>query len=74
MSRRIESDADAVRVLTVHAAEDYSFRAILWQTFGSQPQKQHAKSQPTVFYAEDGKRKIILVLLLIRLQCSTLST
>ncbi|MGB0655298.1 MAG: UvrD-helicase domain-containing protein [Pirellulales bacterium] len=59
VSRRIESDADAVRVLTMHAAKGLQFPCVivadLWKPAAK---NMHAKSRPTVFYAEDGERKV----------------
>ena len=59
MSRRIESDADAVRVLTMHAAKGLQFPCVIVADLWKPASKNtRAKSRPTVFYAEDGSRKV----------------
>ena len=59
VSRRIESDADAVRVLTMHAAKGLQFPCVIVADLWKPASKNtRAKSRPTVFYAEDGSRKV----------------
>lgn len=59
VSRRIESDADAVRVLTMHAAKGLQFPFVIVADLWKPASKNtRAKSRPTVFYAEDGTRKV----------------
>lgn len=53
VSRRVESDAAAVRIMTVHAAKGLQFPGVVvvdgWN-------RKKAASQPAVFYADRGRR------------------
>ncbi len=54
VSRRVESDADAVKILTIHKAKGLQFPCVivtdLWKEARARP--------PAVFYDTDGKRKL----------------
>ena len=59
VSRRIESDADAVRVLTMHSAKGLQFRCVIVADLWKPAIKNvYAKSYPTIFYDDDGRRKV----------------
>jgi len=59
VSRRIESDADAVRVLTMHSAKGLQFRCVIVADLWKPAMKNvYAKSYPTIFYDDDGRRKV----------------
>ena len=58
VSRRVESDADAVKILTIHGSKGLQFPCVivadLWQT-----KSRGGSGQPIVFY-DDGTRKLDL--------------
>ncbi len=59
VSRRVESDADAVKILTVHGSKGLQFPCVivadLWQLKG-----RGGGGRPVVFYDENGTRKLDL--------------
>ncbi len=59
VSRRVESDADAVKILTIHGSKGLQFPCVivadLWQLTN-----RGGARQPIVFYDEDGTRKLDL--------------
>jgi len=62
VSRRVESDADAVKILTIHKAKGLQFPCVivadLWKDSAS---RQGGASPPAMFYGDtDGKRKLDL--------------
>jgi exodeoxyribonuclease V beta subunit len=58
VSRRVESDADAVKILTIHGAKGLQFPCVivadLWKGKHARP------GSPAVFYGEKGPRKLDL--------------
>jgi exodeoxyribonuclease V beta subunit len=61
VSRRVESDADAVRILTIHKAKGLQFPCVivadLWKPAAG---RRGGGGTPAVFYDEDGTRKLDL--------------
>jgi exodeoxyribonuclease V beta subunit len=55
VSRRVESDADAVKILTIHSAKGLEFPCVIVADLWKEPT---AKPEPAVFYDEDGIRKL----------------
>ena len=59
VSRRVESDADAVKILTIHGSKGLQFPCVivadLWQMTS-----RGGSRQPIVFYDEDGSRRLDL--------------
>ncbi len=56
VSRRVESDADAVRILTIHAAKGLQFPCVLVADLWKK--ETTSRVQSIAFYDDDGERKI----------------
>ena len=59
VARRVESDADAVKIYTIHAAKGLEFPCVIVADLWKEPEDRGAK-QLAVFYDEDGQRKLDL--------------
>ena len=59
VSRRVESDADAVKILTIHAAKGLQFPCVIVADLWKSPGHTSSRS-PLVFYDDDGRRKLDL--------------
>lgn len=61
VSRRVESDAAAVRILTIHKAKGLQYRCVivadLWKSAAG---RRGGGGRPAVFYHEDGRRTLDL--------------
>jgi exodeoxyribonuclease V beta subunit len=70
VARRVESDADAVKIYTIHAAKGLEFPCVIVADLWTE--KPSSKS-PAVFYDEDHRRKLDLAFLLGKEQASNLA-
>jgi exodeoxyribonuclease V beta subunit len=59
VARRVESDADAVRIYTIHAAKGLEFPCVIVADLWKEP-NGHGDKKPAVFYDDDGVRKLDL--------------
>jgi exodeoxyribonuclease V beta subunit len=57
VARRVESDADAVKIYTIHAAKGLEFPCVIVADLWKNPQKP---GKPNVFYNDQGQRIIDL--------------
>jgi exodeoxyribonuclease V beta subunit len=60
VSRRVESDADAVRILTIHMAKGLEFPCVIVADLWKDSVGRSRSDKPDVFYDEDGSRKLDL--------------
>jgi exodeoxyribonuclease V beta subunit len=58
VARRVESDAEAVRILTIHASKGLQFPCVIVADLWKERNKDGGK--PAVFYDDDGERKLDL--------------
>jgi exodeoxyribonuclease V beta subunit len=59
VARRVESDADAVTIYTIHAAKGLEFPCVIVADLWKEPEKGGDK-KPALFYDDDGTRKLDL--------------
>jgi len=60
VSRRVESDADAVRILTIHKAKGLEFPCVIVADLWKHSTGRGRGGTPAVFYDDDGVRKLDL--------------
>jgi exodeoxyribonuclease V beta subunit len=60
VSRRVESDAAAVKILTIHRAKGLEFPCVLVADLWKDAASRRGGGGPAVFYDEDGRRKLDL--------------
>lgn len=58
VARRVESDADAVKILTIHASKGLEFPCVIVADLWKERKRDGQK--PAVFYDDDGDRKLDL--------------
>jgi exodeoxyribonuclease V beta subunit len=59
VARRVESDADAVKIYTIHAAKGLEFPCVIVADLWKGPDDRREK-RPAVFYDDDGERRLDL--------------
>ena len=59
VARRVESDADAVKIYTIHAAKGLEFPCVIVADLWKDPETGGDK-KPALFYDDDGTRKLDL--------------
>jgi len=59
VARRVESDADAIRIYTIHAAKGLEFPCVIVADLWKDPETGGDK-RPALFYDDDGTRKLDL--------------
>ncbi|MFM9024241.1 MAG: UvrD-helicase domain-containing protein [Planctomycetaceae bacterium] len=59
VARRVESDADAVRISTIHAAKGLEFPGVIVADLWKDPEGR-GERKPITFYDDDGVRKLDL--------------
>jgi len=59
VARRVESDADAIRIYTIHAAKGLEFPCVIVADLWKDPEAGGDK-KPALFYDDDGTRKLDL--------------
>lgn len=64
VSRRVESDADAVTIMTIHKAKGLEFPCVIVADLWKHTDRAKAGRQPAVFY--DGERRLVDVAYAIR--------
>jgi exodeoxyribonuclease V beta subunit len=57
VSRRVESDADAVKIMTIHKAKGLEFPCVIVADLWKHTDKSRANASPAVFY--EGERRLL---------------
>jgi exodeoxyribonuclease V beta subunit len=68
VARRVESDADAVKIYTIHAAKGLEFPCVIVADLWTE---KPSSNSPAVFYDDDHRRKLDLAFVLGKEQAST---
>jgi exodeoxyribonuclease V beta subunit len=57
VSRRVESDGDAVKIMTIHSAKGLEFKCVIVADLWKPSDERRGNPRPSVFY-DDGKRLV----------------